>query len=292
MTPTILLRDGNFYMAVGTPGGPTIINSVLQVIVNVLDFRMNLQEAVNQPRIHHQWLPDELRMERGFSPDTVDLLKSRGHQIEAGDLDRRGRRHPARWRLAGRRRRPAHRMRRRKDTETNAARALHASVRESSAHGRAAGPCLHAGIPAVEIFCARQHLDYRDKAQVTELGHWFRDGDLKLHSLHAPMYNDDIWGRSGPQAVITITETVKSKRSGDGGRDQARHRSGRIHSVPLPDPAPGRERRGVRRAQAGCGLLALEELMLFARQRGVRDSAGEHPQRAFQRRAPDASSSA
>jgi gamma-glutamyltranspeptidase/glutathione hydrolase len=82
MTPTILLRDGKFYMALGTPGGPTIINSVLQVIVNVIDFRMNLQEAVNQPRIHHQWLPDELCLERGFSPDTIDLLKARGHQIK------------------------------------------------------------------------------------------------------------------------------------------------------------------------------------------------------------------
>src|SRR5579863_6342674 len=69
-----------------------------------------------------------------------------------------------------------------------------------------------AGIPAVEIFCARQHLDYKNKAQVAELGHWFRDSDLKLHSLHAPMYNDEIWGRSGPHAVVTITEPVKSKR--------------------------------------------------------------------------------
>src|SRR3954447_23962906 len=46
----------------------------------------------------------------------------------------------------------------------------------------------HAGIPAVEIFCARQHLDYRDRAQIVELGHWFRDATLKLHSIHAPMY--------------------------------------------------------------------------------------------------------
>lgn len=69
-----------------------------------------------------------------------------------------------------------------------------------------------AGIPAVEIFCARQHLDYRDKAQIAELGHWFRDSELKLHALHAPMYNDTLWGRSGPHSVITITETVKSKR--------------------------------------------------------------------------------
>jgi gamma-glutamyltranspeptidase/glutathione hydrolase len=82
MCPTLLLRDGRFYMAVGTPGGPTIINSVLQVIVNVIDFGMNLQEAVNWPRIHHQWMPDELRMERGFSPDTIELLKGRGHQVK------------------------------------------------------------------------------------------------------------------------------------------------------------------------------------------------------------------
>jgi gamma-glutamyltranspeptidase/glutathione hydrolase len=81
MTPTIVLRNGKFYMALGSPGGPTIINTVLQVLVNVLDFGMNIQDAVDWPRIHHQWLPDELRMEAGFSPDTIDLLKARGHQI-------------------------------------------------------------------------------------------------------------------------------------------------------------------------------------------------------------------
>jgi sugar phosphate isomerase/epimerase len=69
-----------------------------------------------------------------------------------------------------------------------------------------------AGFPAVEIFCARQHVDYRDKAQIAELGHWFRDSELKLHSLHAPMYTDDVWGRSGPNAVISITETAKARR--------------------------------------------------------------------------------
>ena len=69
-----------------------------------------------------------------------------------------------------------------------------------------------AGFPYVEIFCARQHIDYRDKAQIAELGHWFRDAELKLHSLHAPMYNDDVWGLSGPQAVIDITEPSKGKR--------------------------------------------------------------------------------
>ena len=74
------------------------------------------------------------------------------------------------------------------------------------------GRIQEAGIPAVEIFCARQHLDYRDKAQIAELGHWFRDCEMKLHSLHAPMYNDEIWGKSGPHAVVTIAETVKARR--------------------------------------------------------------------------------
>ncbi|HTM47712.1 MAG TPA: gamma-glutamyltransferase [Bryobacteraceae bacterium] len=82
MTPTIVTRDGKFYLALGSPGGPTIINTVLQVIVNVLDFKMDLQRAVDWPRIHHQWLPDELRMESGFSPDTIELLKARGHKIK------------------------------------------------------------------------------------------------------------------------------------------------------------------------------------------------------------------
>src|SRR2546425_6226215 len=70
---------------------------------------------------------------------------------------------------------------------------------------------MQAGIPAVEIFCARQHLGYRDRGQITELGHWFRDAGLKLHSIHSPMYRDGIWGPSGPQAGITHSEPGKSK---------------------------------------------------------------------------------
>jgi len=71
---------------------------------------------------------------------------------------------------------------------------------------------LDAGFSAVEIFCARQHIDYRDRAQIAELGHWFRDSRLEMHALHSPMYNDDVWGRSGPQAVISITHSTKAKR--------------------------------------------------------------------------------
>jgi gamma-glutamyltranspeptidase len=82
MTPTIVLRDGKFYFTAGSPGGPTIINTVLEVMVDVIDFHMNIQQAVDWPRFHHQWLPDELSMERGFSPDTVALLESRGHKIK------------------------------------------------------------------------------------------------------------------------------------------------------------------------------------------------------------------
>jgi len=82
MTPTIITGGGKLELVLGTPGGPTIINSVLQVLVNVVDFGMNIQDAVDFPRIHHQWLPDQLVMERGFSPDTIALLQARGHQVK------------------------------------------------------------------------------------------------------------------------------------------------------------------------------------------------------------------
>jgi sugar phosphate isomerase/epimerase len=69
-----------------------------------------------------------------------------------------------------------------------------------------------AGVVAVEIFCAPQHLDYRDKSQIAELGHWFRDSSMTLHSLHSPMYTDEIWGRSGPHTHINITDLSKAGR--------------------------------------------------------------------------------
>jgi gamma-glutamyltranspeptidase/glutathione hydrolase len=86
MTPTILAHDGKLVMVTGSPGGRTIINTVLQSVLNVVDFGMNIQEAVDAPRIHHQWLPDVVLFERfGFSPDTLSLLVSRGHLIKAID---------------------------------------------------------------------------------------------------------------------------------------------------------------------------------------------------------------
>ena len=81
MVPTIVLKDGKPYLALGSPGGPTIINTVLEVLVNVIDFGMNVQDAVNWPRFHHQWLPDQLQIERGYSPDTIALLEKRGYTI-------------------------------------------------------------------------------------------------------------------------------------------------------------------------------------------------------------------
>ena len=126
-----------------------------------------------------------------------------------------------------------------------------------------------AGIPAVEIFCARQHLDYRDKAQITELGHWFRDSDLKLHSLHSPMYNDEIWGRSGPHAVITITEPVKGARL--HMVDEIKRALEIAEYIPfkylIQHIGVGDEEFDMRKVDAAWS--ALEELNLFARARGV-----------------------
>jgi gamma-glutamyltranspeptidase/glutathione hydrolase len=86
MTPTIVLRDGKLFMVLGSPGGPTIINTVLETLINVIDFGMTIQEAVDAPRIHHQWMPDKLVMERiGFANDVVQALQGRGHKIEARD---------------------------------------------------------------------------------------------------------------------------------------------------------------------------------------------------------------
>jgi len=81
MTPTILTRGGKLFLVLGAPGGSRIINGVLETILNIVDFHMNAQEAVDWPRFHHQWMPDQLYVERGISPDTVALLRAMGHKI-------------------------------------------------------------------------------------------------------------------------------------------------------------------------------------------------------------------
>ena len=82
MTPTIVVRDGKPFLVLGAPGGPRIVTAVLQVLLNVIDFRMNIQDAVDAPRFHHQWKPDTLYLEQGISPDTVALLEDMGHQVD------------------------------------------------------------------------------------------------------------------------------------------------------------------------------------------------------------------
>lgn len=81
MSPTIVFRDGKVALVTGSPGGSRIITTVVQVISNVIDHGMNIAEATHAPRIHHQWLPDELRVEEGISPDTLHLLEAWGHVI-------------------------------------------------------------------------------------------------------------------------------------------------------------------------------------------------------------------
>jgi gamma-glutamyltranspeptidase/glutathione hydrolase len=81
MSPTIVLKDGKPYLVTGSPGGSRIITTTLQVILNVIDHQMNIQEAVNASRVHHQWIPDEIRIEEGVSPDTVKILGDMGHRV-------------------------------------------------------------------------------------------------------------------------------------------------------------------------------------------------------------------
>jgi gamma-glutamyltranspeptidase / glutathione hydrolase len=82
MSPTIVFRDGKPLLVTGSPGGSRIITTVLQVVSNVIDHGMNVAEATEAARVHHQWLPDELRVERGLSIDTIRLLQARGHKVE------------------------------------------------------------------------------------------------------------------------------------------------------------------------------------------------------------------
>jgi gamma-glutamyltranspeptidase/glutathione hydrolase len=81
MSPTIVLKDNKPVVVTGTPGGSRIISTVLQVIVNVIDHHMDVAAAVAAPRLHHQWLPDEVRVERGFAEETLALLRAMGHQV-------------------------------------------------------------------------------------------------------------------------------------------------------------------------------------------------------------------
>jgi gamma-glutamyltranspeptidase/glutathione hydrolase len=83
MAPTIVLKDGKLFLVLGSPGGPRIISTVTNILTGVVDFGLNIQQAVNAPRFHHQWQPDQIYIEDdGISPDTIRLLQARGHKIK------------------------------------------------------------------------------------------------------------------------------------------------------------------------------------------------------------------
>jgi len=82
MTPTIVLKDGKLFLVLGSPGGPTIITTVANILMGVVDFGLDIQDAVSAPRFHHQWLPDQILVEDRLSPDTMNLLRSKGHKLD------------------------------------------------------------------------------------------------------------------------------------------------------------------------------------------------------------------
>jgi sugar phosphate isomerase/epimerase len=127
----------------------------------------------------------------------------------------------------------------------------------------------NSGLKAVEIFCAPQHLEYRNKSQVAELGHWFRDSELKLHSLHSPMYTDEIWGRSGPQTHINITERAKADRI--KWVDEIKRALEVAEIIPfrylIQHLGVGGQEFSEHALEAG--FSSLDELTVFAKQRGV-----------------------
>jgi gamma-glutamyltranspeptidase / glutathione hydrolase len=84
MTPTIVVHDGKTVLVLGSPGSSKIITTVANVLMGVVDYGMNIQEAVNAPRFHNQWLPDVLYVEKWFSPDTVNALRQMGYEVQTG----------------------------------------------------------------------------------------------------------------------------------------------------------------------------------------------------------------
>jgi sugar phosphate isomerase/epimerase len=127
----------------------------------------------------------------------------------------------------------------------------------------------NAGIPAVEIFCARQHLDYRNKPQVAELGHWFRDSELKLHSIHLPMYDDEYWGKSGPQATLNISHKAKAERI--KAVDEIKRALEIAEIIPMTYAVQhlGAPEQEFNDWAIEAAFSSLDELRIFGKQRGV-----------------------
>ena len=204
MTPTIVLKDGKLFLVLGSPGGPTIITTVANVLMGVVDYGLNIQQAVNAPRFHNQWMPDKILVEpTGISPDTIGILERMGHKIDNGAwILGRCRMHRHRrqdGRATGRQRRTQPGkggwllMRRAMSTLIYA--------RSERLHPGLLDQFVSGGAEAMEIFAARGHFNYHERQHVREIANWFRSTGISFHSMHAPMYSDDEWGRGGVPAV-------------------------------------------------------------------------------------------
>lgn len=126
-----------------------------------------------------------------------------------------------------------------------------------------------AGIHSIEIFCARQHLDYRNKSQIQELAHWFRDSDLTLHSLHLPMYDDEYWGRSGPHATLNIAEQSKPLRVRTVDEIKRALELAELIPVKYAVQHLGSPEQEFSDWAVDTAFISLDELRSFARQRKV-----------------------
>ncbi len=126
-----------------------------------------------------------------------------------------------------------------------------------------------AEFPAIEIFCARQHLDYRNRKQIAELALWFRNSQMRVHSMHAPLFTDEYWGKSGYDTAISITEPLKAKRI--PMIDEIKRTLEIAETIPyhylIQHLGVAGESFGMRAVDAA--FTSLEELMIFARHRGV-----------------------
>ena len=212
MTPTIVLKDGKLFLVLGSPGGPTIITTVANILIGVVDFSLDIQEAVNAPRFHHQWLPDEILVEDRLSPDTMNVLRSKGHKLNVehfwGDGEcimidpKTGERLGA---SDGRNNGKAVGllMLRAVSTYVYVKERLHPGLLDE---------LVKAGAQSIEIFAARQHFDYANRKQhVREIADWFRSTGIPLNSVHAPLYSDYEWGRTGSPPV-NIASTDRAGR--------------------------------------------------------------------------------
>ncbi|BDC52231.1 hypothetical protein F183_A45460 [Bryobacterales bacterium F-183] len=126
-----------------------------------------------------------------------------------------------------------------------------------------------AGIPLIEIYCSRRHLDYHDHAQVNDIAAWFRNAELKVHSLHSPLYSDESGGRGGPQTRVNITETVKAKRIAIV--DEVKRALDLIEAFPFRYFVQhiGIEGEEYDERKLDSAFTSLEEIRIFAKQRGV-----------------------